>query len=88
MLGIESLRQELHGVHARLAAQIHELQSQQELNHDIVVGRLATVQIGQRYYTDEQIENLKRHTPKTADLFKVMDYETSQIAALDEFKEK
>ena len=25
--------------------------------------------------------------PKPADLFKVMDYETSQIAALDEFKD-
>jgi len=71
MLGIESLRQELHGVHARLAAQIQELQSQRS----------------QRHYTDEQVENLKRHTPKTADLFKVMDYETSQIAALDEFKD-
>jgi hypothetical protein len=26
--------------------------------------------------------------PRAADLMKVMDYETSQIAALDEFKEK
>jgi hypothetical protein len=71
MLGIENMRQELHGVHARLAAQVYEVHSMLE---SVQKDKL-------KFYVDKQKPDAKK-------LMQVMDYETSQIAALDEFKDE